>query len=211
MENVAAVTFSERYLWRSEPTRADLRGLASVIFARDGAYVVWRYCHHEVVNDLWLNESFATFMASSALYEATTFKEAWQDFFVGDKNWAYWQDSLSTTHPIEAPVHSVKEAFANFDGITYGKGAAVLKQLRAYITPEVSKRGIQTYIKTHAFQNAELTDFIAALQTQTDRNLDTWAKRWLRQSGTDRLTGKVVRQGDRLSQVELITTTLRGC
>jgi aminopeptidase N len=141
-------------------------------------------------NDLWLNESFATFMATLAMSEATEFKEAWVDFFTDDKSWAYWEDSLVTTHPIEGKVKSVKDAFATFDGITYGKGGSVLKQLREYMTADAFKRGIQTYIKTHAFSNAELKEFIAALQSQTPRDLALWSDRWLRQSGTDKIAAK---------------------
>jgi len=210
MENVGAVTFNERYLWRSQPTREELRGLASVIMHEmahmwfgDIVTMTWW-------NDLWLNESFATFLATLALSEATEFKEAWQDFFSDDKNWAYWEDGLITTHPIETPVPSVKVAFANFDGITYGKGAAVLKQLRAYMTPAAFQKGIQNFIKTHAWKNAELKDFIAALQTQTDRDLNLWAERWLRQSGTDKITAQWNCTGEQLEKIELLVTPTPG-
>ena len=147
MENVGAVTFSENYLKRSEVTREQRRSAASVLLHEMahmwfGDIVTMRWW-----NDLWLNESFATMMAALSLHEATEFKEAWQDFFADDKSWAYWEDGLLTTHPIEAPVATVKQAFATFDGITYGKGAAVMKQLRAYITPEAFKAGVQDYFK----------------------------------------------------------------
>lgn len=210
MENVASVTFSERFLWRSEPTRNDLRGLASVILHEMAHMWFGDIVTMKWWNDLWLNESFATFMATLAMAEATQFKEAWQDFFVDDKNWAYWEDSLVTTHPIEAPVNSVKDAFANFDGITYGKGAAVLKQLRAYITPESFQKGIQHYIKTYAYKNAELKEFIGALQTQTKRDLNLWSARWLRQSGTDKIAVKWNCDGDKLNQLEVVVTPSAG-
>jgi aminopeptidase N len=210
MENVAAVTFSENYLFRSEPTRDQSRNLAGTILHEMAHMWFGDIVTMKWWNDLWLNESFATFMAATALHEATEFKEAWQDFFIDEKNWAYWEDSLVTTHPIEAPVNSVKDAFANFDGITYGKGAAVLKQLRAYITPAAFQRGIQTYIKTHAFKNAELKDFIAALQAQTDRDLNLWSTRWLRQAGTDKIAAKWTCENGSLAKVDLITTPAKG-
>jgi len=210
MENVGAVTFNERFLWRSQPTRRDLRGLASIIMHEMAHMWFGDIVTMKWWNDLWLNESFATFMAALALHEGTEFNEAWQDFFVDDKNWAYWEDSLITTHPIEAPVKSVKDAFATFDGITYGKGAAVLKQLRAYMTPAAFQKGVQNFIHTYAFKNADLKEFIATLQAQTDRDLTLWSTRWLQQSGTDKITAKWECKGDTLRSMDLVVTPSKG-
>jgi aminopeptidase N len=211
MENVGAVTFSERFLWRSTPTRDDLRGLSGVILHEMAHMWFGDVVTMKWWNDLWLNESFATFMSTLAQHEATEFKEVWQEFFTGDKSWAYWEDSLITTHPIETTVDSVKVAFANFDGITYGKGAAVLKQLREYIGAEAFKKGIQTYIKTYAFKNAELKEFIGALQTETKRDLALWSERWLRQSGTDKIAAKwTCDEKTPLESLELIVTPSPG-
>lgn len=210
MENVGAVTFSENFLSRSEVTREQRRRAASVLLHEMAHMWFGDIVTMKWWNDLWLNESFATIMAALSMHEATEFKEAWQDFFAGDKSWAYWEDSLITTHPIEAPVATVKQAFATFDGITYGKGASVMKQLRAYMTPEAFKLGVQDYFKKHAYKNAELKDFIQALQTHTQRDLSLWADRWLKQSGTDKLAAKWTCTGDTLQEVELITTPSTG-
>jgi len=210
MENVAAVTFSESYLERGEVTREQRRDAASVLLHEMAHMWFGNVVTMKWWNDLWLNESFATFMASLAMHEATEFKESWQDFFASSKNWAYWEDSLITTHPIEAPVPSVKVAFANFDGITYGKGAAVMKQLRVYMTPEAFKLGMQDYFKNHAYKNTELKDFIASLQGRTRLDLNLWADRWLRQSGTDQVMANWTCKGDVLEQVELVTTPSKG-
>jgi aminopeptidase N len=210
MENVGAVTFSENFLRRSQVTRDQRRSAASVLLHEMAHMWFGNIVTMKWWNDLWLNESFATIMAAIGLYEATEFKEAWQDFFADDKTWAYWEDGLVTTHPIEAPVNTVKEAFATFDGITYGKGASVIKQLRAYITPAAFKAGVQDYFKTHAYKNAELKDFIASLQKHTPRDLQAWADRWLRQSGTDKLSAKWSCEGGTLKQIELNTTPAPG-
>ncbi|HMN69866.1 MAG TPA: M1 family aminopeptidase, partial [Bdellovibrionales bacterium] len=210
MENVAAVTFSERFLWRSEPTRQQLQGLSSVILHEMAHMWFGDIVTMKWWNDLWLNESFATYMAALANTESNDFPEEWQDFFASDKAWAYWEDALVTTHPIEAPVNTVKEAFATFDGITYGKGAAVLKQLNAYVTPQAFRAGIRKYIQRYAYKNADLNDFIAALQGETKRDLSLWAERWLRQSGTDKIAARWSCAGDRLTAVELIVTPTPG-
>ncbi len=206
MENVGAVTFSENFLKRSEVTREQRRSAAGVLLHEMAHMWFGDIVTMKWWNDLWLNECFATIMATISMHEATEFKEAWQDFFADDKSWAYWEDSLLTTHPIESQVATVKEAFATFDGITYGKGASVIKQLRAYMTPEAFKAGVQDYFKTHAYKNAELKDFIAALQGHTQRDLTLWADRWLRQSGTDKIAAKWTCTGDTLPEIELITT-----
>lgn len=209
MENVGAVTFSERFLKRAARTRNDRRGAASVILHEMAHMWFGNLVTMAWWNDLWLNESFASYMAALALTEATEYKESWQDFF-GQKTWAYWEDGLVTTHPIESNVTRVKEAFATFDGITYGKGASVLKQLAYYMGAKPFRKGIQQYIKTHSYKNTEQKDFIAALQTQTTKDLNVWATVWLQQSGTDRLTANWTCEGDKLSRIKLLTTPSAG-
>jgi aminopeptidase N len=210
MENVGAVTFNEGYLSRSALTRNDRRNSAGVILHEmahmwfgDLVTMAWW-------NDLWLNESFATFMSSLAMAENTEFKESWQDFFADMKDWAYWEDGLVTTHPIEAPVNNVKDAFANFDGITYGKGASVLKQLNYFIGPQAFRDGIRHYLKTHSYQNTQLKDFIAALQTKTDKDLSAWADVWLRQSGTDSIAANWKCQDGKLTEIQLTQSPSPG-
>jgi aminopeptidase N len=203
MENVAAVTFNERLLSRSALTRDQRRNSAGIVLHEMAHMWFGNIVTMAWWNDLWLNESFATFMANLAMHESTEFKESWQDFFADMKDWAYWEDGLVTTHPIEAPVMNVKDAFANFDGITYGKGASVLKQLRYYIGDKAFREGIQFYMQTHAYKNTELKDFIAALQAKTDKNLSAWADVWLRQSGTDSIAANWACTGDRLKEIGL--------
>lgn len=210
MENVGAVTFTENYLFRSPPTREQRKGTLETLLHEMAHMWFGNIVTMAWWNDLWLNESFATYMANLAMVEATEYKDGWLDFFIGAKTWAYWEDSLPTTHPIEAPIPTVKDAFANFDGITYGKGAGVLKQLRSYIGPDQFKQGLQLYIRTYAYQNTELKDFIGALQTTTSHNLTEWADRWLRQSTTDKLAATWACDGKRLKQLTLKTISEPG-
>ncbi len=209
MENVGAITYTEGYFSRGKATRPQRRSLATTILHEMGHMWFGDTVTMAWWNDLWLNESFATFVSTQAMVEATEYKEAWQDFYASEKNWAYWEDGLVTTHPIEAPVAGVKDAFATFDGITYGKGASVLKQLWAYMGPEKFQKGLRTYIKTYAFKNATLAQFIAALQTETTQDLNAWAERWLRQSGADKLAVKWNCEGDQLKTIELTSTPIK--
>ena len=142
MENVGAVTHSERMVFRDPPTENQRLGRAEVLLHE----MAHMWCGNLVTmrwwNDLWLNESFATYMAYLSMVEATRFTAAWQAFNSGMKAWAYRQDQLVTTHPIAGQVRDTDETFLNFDGITYGKGAAVLKQLVAAVGMEGFREGI---------------------------------------------------------------------
>ena len=165
MENVGCVTYNEAYLFRDHATdkqrldRAEtvLHELAHMWF---GDLVTMRWW-----NDLWLNECFATYISYLALTEATRFGEnAWMVFNSGIKRWAYLQDQLPTTHPIAGTAADTEIAFLNFDGITYGKGASVLKQLAKYIGRDTFRDGMRLYFRRHGWSNATLADFLRCLE-----------------------------------------------
>jgi aminopeptidase N len=182
MENVAAVTFSERFLSRSKITEDEKRERADVILHEMahmwfGNLVTMRWW-----NGLWLNESFATWAAARAIEGATRFDGSWQAF-LGTKQWAYWEDQLVTSHPIEVPVPDTDQAFAIFDGITYGKGASALKQLAFFLGDEAFRDGLRRYFERNAFGNTDLADFMAALSEATGQDLSAWQKVWLETPG----------------------------
>ncbi len=179
MENIGAVTHSERMVFRDPPTDNQRLGRAEVLLHEMahmwfGNLVTMRWW-----NDLWLNESFATYMAYLALVEATRFGTAWQAFNSGMKAWAYRQDQLVTTHPIAGQVRDTDETFLNFDGITYGKGAAVLKQLVAAVGMDSFREGMRSYFRRHAFGNTTLAEFLDAIGEGAGRDLHGWAALWL--------------------------------
>jgi len=192
MENVAAVTFTEDYLYRSRVTEDTRRGRAETILHElahmwFGNLVTMRWW-----NGLWLNESFATFAASWALEGATRFGDygkspqtVWQAFFTSNKQWAYWEDQLVTTHPMDVSVRDTSQAFANFDGITYGKGASVIKQLRFALGDEDFREGLQRYFLRHAYRNTTLADFVRALGEAAGTELGDWQRAWLQTSGVN--------------------------
>lgn len=185
MENVGAVTFSENYIRRGKKTKEEEERLANVILHEMSHMWFGDIVTMDWWNGLWLNESFASFMATKALFKATEFKKSWMSFYNSDKNWAYEEDEMSTTHPIESTVNNTDEAFNNFDGITYGKGASVLKQLEFFIGEKNFRRGVQTYFKTYAYQNTKLDNFLAELSSASGKNLNEWADLWLKTTGVD--------------------------
>ncbi|HWD08191.1 MAG TPA: aminopeptidase N [Actinomycetota bacterium] len=187
MENAGIVTFSERAIFRSRVTEAarESRGdtiLHEMAHMWFGDLVTMRWW-----DDLWLNESFATFMANYALVKATRFTGAWTTFSAGWKTWAYRQDQLPTTHPIVADLPDIESVKVNFDGITYAKGASVLRQLVAWVGEEAFLAGLTVYFRRHAFGTTTLSDFLAALEESSGRDLQTWSKSWLETAGVNTL------------------------
>ena len=203
MENAGLVTFNERYLFRSKVSEASKEGRANTILHEMahmwfGDLVTMRWW-----DDLWLNESFADFMASYALKGATRFQNAWAHFANTEKAQALLQDQMSTTHPIVAHYPDTESVRLGFDAITYQKGASVLKQLMAYVEEEAFFSGLKRYLQTHALGNAEFADFLAALEQSSGRDLKGWARAWLQTSGVNTITPVVAFQSDKIGSVTL--------
>ncbi len=153
-------------------------------------------------DDLWLNESFASYVAYLGL-DALGDHEAWQDFHTRMKLWAYAEDQLPTTHRIANEVPSTDETFLNFDGITYGKGAATLKQLVRAVGPDAFRAGLRTYFRRHRFGNATLADFLAAIQEGSGADLVSWAARWLKTPSLNTLAVSWEADGETITRLEL--------
>ncbi|MFD1215917.1 aminopeptidase N [Microbulbifer celer] len=207
MENVAAVTFNERYyVSRGSKTQAQRQRLANVI-AHEMAHMWFGdLVTMEWWNGLWLKESFATYMASLALAENSEFDDVWQNFYLGSKQWAYGSDQLPTTHPIEVPVPNTDEAFSNFDGITYGKGGSVLNQLPYYLGKEAFREGVSNYLKEFSYGNAELSDFMNALGKAAGKNLDQWTQRWLYKAGLNTISVQYQCSNNKISELTIEQT-----
>ncbi len=192
MENVGCITFSERMVFRDPPTDLQRLSRAEVVLHEMahmwfGDLVTMRWW-----DDLWLNESFATYMAAVAMEEATRFRGGvWPNFHGRMKAWAYEQDQLVTTHPIASDVLDTDATFQNFDGITYGKGASVLKQLVAAIGKEGFRDGMRHYFKTYAWGNTTLPEFLGALETGSGKELGDWSRKWLEAAGVNTLAARI--------------------
>ena len=187
MENVGCVTISEQLLFRSKVTdmmyelRADavLHEMAHMWF---GNLVTMRWW-----DDLWLNESFAEYCATQACAEATRFTGIWASFSGSRKTWGYMQDRLPSTHPVAADVATLTEAVANFDGISYAKGASVLRQLVAHVGRDAFFAGISSYFASHGWGNATLADLLAAIEAAAGMDLADWSRAWLQTAGPNTL------------------------
>ncbi len=204
MENVGAVTFNERYVNRGAKSEQQKRNLASVI-AHEMAHMWFGdLVTMDWWNGLWLNESFATFMANLALEASGAFENVWDTFYTGNKLSAYAADSRVTTHPIELEVPSTLDAFTNFDGITYGKGGSVLKQLPHLIGAENFRIGVSEYLKRHAYGNTTLDDFVSALSNAAGMDLTQWKDEWLYRSGTNTVMADFTCESGNLTSLRLV-------
>jgi aminopeptidase N len=187
MENAGAVTFLEDYVFRSKVTRASYERRAETVLHEMAHMWFGDLVTMQWWDDLWLNESFATFASVLCQAEATEFTEAWTTFANVEKSWAYRQDQLPSTHPVAADIPDLAAVEVNFDGITYAKGASVLKQLVAYVGLEEFLAGLRDYFRDHAFGNATFGDLLGALEKASGRDLSGWGQQWLKTTGLNTL------------------------
>ncbi|MFJ7963612.1 aminopeptidase N [Streptomyces sp. NPDC096324] len=193
MENAGAVTIRDQYVFRSKVTDAAYELRAETILHELAHMWFGDLVTMEWWNDLWLNESFATYtsIACQAYHPDSRWPHSWTTFANSMKTWAYRQDQLPSTHPIMAEIRDLDDVLVNFDGITYAKGASVLKQLVAYVGMDEFFRGVQAYFKAHAFGNTRLSDLLGALEETSGRDLGTWSQKWLQTAGINILRPEI--------------------
>ncbi|MEV6141548.1 aminopeptidase N [Streptomyces sp. NPDC051992] len=198
MENAGAVTIRDQYVFRSKVTDAAYERRAETILHELAHMWFGDLVTMEWWNDLWLNESFATYtsVACQAYAEGSKWPNSWTTFANVEKTWAYRQDQLPSTHPIMADIRDLDDVLVNFDGITYAKGASVLKQLVAYVGMDAFFKGVQAYFKAHAFGNTRLSDLLGALEETSGRDLKTWSKAWLETAGINILRPEIETDGN---------------
>ncbi len=196
MENPGMVTFREEFIFRGKVTRASYEGRANVVLHEMAHMWFGDLVTMEWWDDLWLKESFADFMGAFSLVGATRFTDGWITFANRRKAWAYRADQLPSTHPITADIRDLQDAKLNFDGITYAKGASVLKQLVAYVGQDAFLEGARRYFKRHAYGNTRLGDLLSVLEETSGRDMGAWARSWLQTAGVNSLTPQVLLSAD---------------
>ncbi|MBZ9644742.1 aminopeptidase N [Streptomyces sp. PSKA30] len=198
MENAGAVTIRDQYVFRSKVTDAAYETRAETILHELAHMWFGDLVTMEWWNDLWLNESFATYtsIACQAAAPESRWPHAWTTFANSMKTWAYRQDQLPSTHPIMAEIRDLDDVLVNFDGITYAKGASVLKQLVAYVGQDEFFRGVQAYFKRHEYGNTRLSDLLGALEETSGRDLKTWSRKWLETAGINILRPEIETDAD---------------
>jgi len=187
MENAGCVTFNEVYVFRSKVPDALIERRALTVLHELAHMWFGNLVTMKWWNDLWLNESFAEWASTTCQAEATQWVDAWTTFGTMEKDWAYREDQLSTTHPIVAEIRDLRDVEVNFDGITYAKGASVLKQLVAYVGRDAFRDGLRAYFRKHAWGNTTLGDLLDELEATSGRDLRTWSAAWLETAGVNTL------------------------
>ena len=192
MENPGCVTFTEDYLFRSAATRAQYAGRSNTLQHEMAHMWFGDLVTPRWWDELWLKESFAEFMGAHVNEQAAGFPESWVGFAGRRKAWAYAQDELPTTHPVAADIPDVEAAKQNFDGITYAKGASVLKQLVHHVGVDAFFAGSRQYFQDYAWGSTQFADLVRALENSSGRDLSCWTHAWLETSGPDTLRTSLV-------------------
>src|SRR5450759_2228315 len=189
MENPGCVTLRDQYVFRGATTHDEVLTRSNTISHEMahmwfGDLVTMRWW-----DDLWLNESFAEYMSTRTLYETTEFTDAWVDASMARRPWGYAAERMPSTHPVAgSPAPDAQSALQNFDGISYAKGAATLRQLIAHIGDLAFIAGIGDYLRSHAYGNAALADFLGAMERASGKDLQEWSSAWLRTAGLDAIS-----------------------
>ncbi|GGB28105.1 aminopeptidase [Flexivirga endophytica] len=211
MENPGCVTLRDDYVFRGAHTRTELLTRANTI-AHEMAHMWFGdLVTMQWWDDLWLNESFAEYMAHRTTAEATQYTEAWVDFGISRKTWGYGVDRSPSTHPIAgASAPDAESALTNFDGISYAKGASALRQLAAYVGDDAFIAGVRKHLTDNSFGNATMSDFLGAVEAASGRSLTEWTEAWLRSSGVDEISVDVHERDGVIERAELVVTPPEG-
>jgi aminopeptidase N len=208
MENPGCVVYRDEFIFTSAVTDRE-REQRALVIAHEMAHmwfgdlVTMRWW-----DDLWLNESFAEYLGHRIGADATEFTDAWTSFAIARKAWGYAADQRPSTHPVAADVADASEALLNFDGISYAKGASILRQLVAWVGDDVFFAGLRAHFAKHEFGNATLADLLESLSAASGRDLSEWAQLWLRTSQVSTLRPEVTLDADgNYGVVEVIQTS----
>jgi len=184
MENWGAITYREILLHVDKDTSVRARKSVAHVIAHEVAHM-W---FGDLVtmkwwDDLWLNESFATFMDYKSTDRAYPEWKVWQDFVRTSTSGAMGRDALTKTHPIMAKVHDPEEIEELFDEISYGKGASILRMIEAYIGSENFKKGVAQYLQKFRYSNASGHDLWSSLQEASGTDVSRIMEGWISQEG----------------------------
>jgi aminopeptidase N len=198
MENPGCVTLRDQYVYRAAATAGERTNRATTI-AHEMAHqwfgdlVTMRWW-----DDLWLNESFAEYLGYRVCAGMPGYpgELAWTQFGITRKDWGSVADQGPSSHPVAGNgSQDAAEALADFDGISYAKGAAALRQLAAHLGDEVFLGGLREHFARHSYRNATLADLLSAWTAAGANDLDDWARQWLLTSGLDTLSAEPAEGG----------------
>jgi puromycin-sensitive aminopeptidase len=185
MENWGAITYREvALLVDPVDSSAGTREIVAAIISHEMAHQWFGdLVTMEWWDDLWLNESFATWVGTKAVDWLFPEWSMWTQFVNMDTNRAFNLDGLKNSHPIEQEVLNPAEVSQLFDAISYSKGGSVLRMLEHFLTPSVFREGLNVYLNRHSYQNARTTDLWTALEESSGQPVNTIMGSWTGQMG----------------------------
>ncbi len=184
MENWGAITFREIALLADENSSFKTKKRVAEVIAHElahqwfGNLVTMKWW-----DELWLNESFATFMSYKTLDAIYPQWKVWQDFLNSETSEAMARDSLKSTHPIEAAIKAPSEIEQIFDAISYGKGASILRMIESYIGSDDFRKGLMNYLIQYKFSNATGKDLWSSLEKASGKPIETIMSKWIGKPG----------------------------
>ena len=185
MENWGAVTYRETALLVDpDNSSAGTRQRVAEVIAHEMAHMWFGdLVTMEWWDDLWLNESFASWMGNKAVDWLFPEWEMWTQFVNMDTNRALSLDGLKNSHPIEQAVKNPAEVSQLFDAISYSKGASVIRMLENFLGEESFRKGLNRYLSSHMYDNARTEDLWSALETESGRPVTAIMDSWVKQMG----------------------------
>ena len=202
MENWGAITYRETaLLFDPENSSPGTRQRIAEVVAHEMAHM-W---FGDLVtmawwNDLWLNESFASWMATKAVDHLFPEWDMWTQFVFSDLNAGLGLDGLENSHPIEQEVRNPAEIGQLFDAISYSKGASIIRMLEQFIGPDLFRKGLHRYLSAHQYANARTSDLWQAMEEESGQPVTAMMDSWTRQSGYPVIQAEIHREA---SQVEV--------
>lgn len=204
MEHAGATFLREdAILFRTTPTQSDKYGRASLVLHElahqwFGDLVTMRW-----FDDLWLKEGFANLMAYHAMAAIYDPAQMWRRFYQSHKPVAYGIDATKGTTPIYQEVRNLKDAKSAYGAIVYQKAPSLLRALSFVIGEENFRTGVRTFLKQHAYANAEWSDLIAACERASGQKLTAWAEAWVKRRGMPQIDAMVICSGGKIERLEL--------
>ena len=185
MENWGAVTYRETALLVDpENSSAGTRQRVAEVIAHEMAHMWFGdLVTMEWWDDLWLNESFASWMGNKAVDWLFPDWQMWTQFVNMDTNRALSLDGLKNSHPIEQEVKNPAEVSQLFDAISYSKGASVIRMLENFLGEETFRKGLNRYLSGHMYANAQTQDLWSALEAESGQPVTAIMDSWVKQMG----------------------------
>ena len=205
MEHPGAVFYNEEsFIYRERPTTSQLLGRQATTFHEVahqwfGDYVTMRW-----FDDLWLKEGFATFMAARMQADLEPTSNAWKTFYLRNKPTAYGTDATAGTTPVWQALGNLDQAKSNYGPIVYNKAPAVLRQLEYLVGERAFQRGVQQFLRRHAYGNATWPALLQAIGGAAGRDLGEWGRQWMLRPGMPVITQQLEVHGGRITRLRLV-------